>query len=820
MQRFYQYNVGVSAAFDLNLLPFYRIKGQEWPQLPGLQALVPPHRTARGREDDRLVIYLTFSGNEPLSASEYNQYAAQMAQQFYQTAGSVTSAIRSIAKTLNQSLVDRNLRTTGKGQYLIGRLILGVLHGSQLLVAQCGPTHVFHLSDTETRKVHDAQISGRGLGIGQATPLYFTKLDLNSGDQLVLCADLPSGWEAALLGKRLVSPEVLRRDLLTRTNDDLNAILIQVQAGKGNLSIQKMLPAPARSATVADRHMAGLGQSSRQVSVPPPAQAPARPSSQVESGRPASRFSRLLAGQEPDAEAGIPKPGTYPQNASIPGPESKQNSQDLPEQKPPRPVSRPTTTMASPAIQSGRFVTAHAASELPEIKRSSAQRQGFFRGLVKAIQGLRAGTRKITGSLEKFLPNLFPNPQEGEPVVGGSSLAFFAIAIPVIIVTVAGLVYNQYGRTAKYQQNYNLAFEQATLAQSQTGAADVRHAWEIALHYLDQADLYQVTQESINLRQQAQTAIDNLDGIVRLDFQPAIVGGLDHSVQISRMTATNTDLYLLDASRGSIMRAALGSQGYEIDTSFECGPGLYNAINVGKLIDIEALQMSNDYNARVMAIDASGNLLYCGFHMQPEAVTLSVPPLGWQGISAFTLDTDGKYMYVLDPPGNAVWVYRGTSGKFIDIPTMFFAQQVPQNMGTSIDIAANNSDLYLLFGDGHVTACPESHYEVVPLRCSDPVTFVDTRPDRQPTPLITDAIFNQITFAAAPDPMLYLLEPLTQAVYSFSSHSDSLELRGQFRTSIEQSNKLSNIPATATTISPNRYIFFSTSDQVFFAKMP
>ena len=128
--RFYQYNVGVTVAFDLNMFPFYRIKGQEWPTLPGLQAMEPPRRTARGRENDRLVIYLTFSGNDPFSSSEYNQTAAQMAKQFYQTAGSVTSAVRSVAESINQLLVDRNLRTTGKGQYIIGRMILGVLRGS------------------------------------------------------------------------------------------------------------------------------------------------------------------------------------------------------------------------------------------------------------------------------------------------------------------------------------------------------------------------------------------------------------------------------------------------------------------------------------------------------------------------------------------------------------------------------------------------------------------------------------------------------------------------------------------------------------------
>ena len=90
-------------------------------------------------------------------------------------------------------------------------------------------------------------------------------------------------------------------------------------------------------------------------------------------------------------------------------------------------------------------------------------------------------------------------------------------------------------------------------------------------------------------------------------------------------------------------------------------PGCMTPLPLAILIDIEALQMSNDYNARVMAIDASGTLLYCGFNMNPEAVPLSPPSLGWQGISAFTLDTDGKYLYVLDPPGERC---VGVPGRF------------------------------------------------------------------------------------------------------------------------------------------------------------
>jgi hypothetical protein len=850
----------VSAVFDLNLLPFYRIKGEEWPQLPGLLVMVPPRRTARGREDDRLVIYLTFSGNDPFSTSEYKQTAAQMARQFYQAAGSVTSAIRSIAETLNQSLVDRNLRTTGKGQYIIGRLILGVLRGSQFVFAQSGPTHVFHLSGEDTRQIHDVQISGRGLGIGLATPLYFAQLDLNPGDQLVLCADLPSGWEAALLGKRRISPDALRRELPSITGDDLNAVLVQAQVGKGNLNILGALPAPAPS-TAAPKHQPGsveqpakpapdvaapdhqldsvvvpvpayhpesrAGRDVEQATRPAHASAtfqdssstptPARPTSQVESERPASRFARLLARSETEVPAGTPKPETPSQNTETPVTASRPKVQNVPGQPVRRSGLVSKTLVSHPAAQTGRFVSSRSTGELPEIKRPPARRQGVYRRLANVIQGIRAGTQKISEGLRKFLPNLLPNSKENESEVGGSSLAFVAIAIPLIVVTIAGLVYTRYGRVTLYQENYNMALGQATQAAGQTDPAEVRRAWDSTLYYLDLADNYQVTQDSLNLRQVAQTALDNLDSIVRLDFRPAIVIGLDRTVQITRMVATNTDLYLLDASHGSVIRAALGSQGYEIDTGFECGPGQYGTITVGNLIDIEALQMSNDYNAHVMAIDASGTLLYCGFNMQPEAVPLSPPPLGWQGISAFSLDTDGKYLYVLDPTGNNIWAYQGVSGIFTDSPTMFFGQQVPQNMSASIDLAANNSDLYLLFDDGHVTACPASHFEGVPLRCADPVTFADNRPERQPGPKITDAIFNQISFAATPDPLLYLLEPLTRAIYYFSPRSDSLELRGQFRASVEQSNTLFTGSATAMTISPNRNIFFSVGYQVFYA---
>ena len=395
-------------------------------------------------------------------------------------------------------------------------------------------------------------------------------------------------------------------------------------------------------------------------------------------------------------------------------------------------------------------------------------------------------------------------------------MALFAIVVPVIIVAVAATVYIHYGRTAQYTQNYDMALAQAAQARGQTNPTDVRRAWDSTIYYLDLADKNLKTTNSTTLRQEAQAALDNLDGIIRLDFRPAIVTALSNTVQVTHMAASGSDLYLLDGARGNVIHASLNGQSYEVDTSFKCDPGQYGTTTVGALVDLQVLLMNNTYNASVLAMDGKGNLLYCG-QIDPVAVSLDPPQLGWRSVSAFSLDANGKNLYVLDPTGNAVWQYSGSSGLFTDLPVMFFGNQVPQNMNSAIDLAANDADLYMLFQDGHVTACPLTHYDVVPMRCSDPVTYVDTRPERQPGPKINDAIFTQMTFASAPDPSLYMLEPLTRAIYRFSPRNDSLELRGQFRAGVLQSNALFNGPATAVTISSNRDLFFSIGNQVYFS---
>jgi hypothetical protein len=837
----------VATDLDLNLLPLYRIQGQEIPHIPGLLTMMPPKRAARARKDERLLVYLILSDNTRFPSAEYSQIISRVTQRFYRTSGSLTSALRTATGELNQSLLNRNLHATGKGELIVGRLILGAMRGTQFLFTQCGPTHVFHLTGVETRQIHDEQIAGRGLGISQATPLYFAQVDLHAGDLLVLCPNLPKGWDTTLFGEKNTSIETLRRKLTSVSSDDLNAVLVQVQTGKGNLNILKgMQPAADKLAlaalAAAAEALKNTGKGipagiSRQASLPDIPQAaspisgippvsPVMPTSQVESGRPASHFARILSRENKSAPPASPSSSEVPaQRYATSAAPSGQQVQPAAAQSFQRPAAVPAGSALRPVRHTGRFVSPRPTSDLPEIKRpSSRHRQGIFGGLVRAIQGVRGGMQRISNSIKKFLPILLPNSGD-DSEVAGSSTVLFAIVIPVIIVAIATTVYIHDGRTAQYQQYYDMALAQASQARGQANPTEVRRTWDSTIYYLDLAEKNQKTQNSNDLRQEAQTALDNLDGILRLDFRPAIIGGLSRSVRVSHMAATDTDLYLLDASRGGVIRAFLTNLGYEVDTSFKCDPGehegeehdgQHDTIIVDALIDLEIMPLSNIYNARVLAMDGKGTLLYCGL-VDSVAVSPVPPQLGWRSISAFSLDSDGNNLYVLDPAANAVWQYTGSSGEFPDLPSLFFGNQVPQNMNTAIDLAANKADLYLLFQDGHVTSCPLTHYAVAPIRCNDPATFLDARPERRPGPKINDAIFTAMSFASAPDSSLYMLEPLTRAIYRFTPRSDTLELRGQFRASMEQSNTLFDGPATAMTISPNRYAFLSVGNQIFFA---
>ena len=70
----------MNSSLDLNLLALARQGGNVTSELADLYAVTPPRRAAHGRESDSLMIYLTVTGNSPLSPEAQSQLLEQLAQ--------------------------------------------------------------------------------------------------------------------------------------------------------------------------------------------------------------------------------------------------------------------------------------------------------------------------------------------------------------------------------------------------------------------------------------------------------------------------------------------------------------------------------------------------------------------------------------------------------------------------------------------------------------------------------------------------------------------------------------------------------------------
>lgn len=805
--------------FDLTLLSLYRINGQEWPQLPGLLALNPTKRPARGREQDRLVVYLTLVGNIMYSSSEYDQIVGQVAETFYSTAGSLTFALKSAVEALNTFLAERNMSTTGKGQYSIGALVLAALRNDLLYIVQCGPTHVFTMG-RDPRHYHDSQMAGKGLGLSQTTRMYFAQAKLNPGDRVLFCAALPPNWEKAVGEERHPSSlEATRRRLMAANDGNISAVLIQVSEGKGETNVVK--PTIAASVTP----------------VPPTAPQPAS-SAPARSGLPAAALSpkeQTLPSVAPAETPQSAQPVYIAQKKPAPPPVSSQSMQAaaLGQESAPRPIPvRPPVTIPPPQAKPESeyspepIVLKREEKTLftPEQKeRLRAATRQTARFLAKAIGHGRAAGQALRDRLEKFMPRLLPAEEDGHSpsFLGCSWPLFLAILLPTLVIVIGVNIYTYIGIPRQVQSYYQTAEEFRQKARAVADPQLQREYWKTVLEMLDTAEDYTPpTGPARQLRDEAQAELDVLNRVTRVDFQLAFSTPLSRNLQVSRLSASDTDVYLLDFASGAVRRGVFNGKGFDLDSTFQCGPGEYDGIRVSALLDIIALPRTISSGATLLGVDASGNLLYCIPGKKPRASFLQIPETGWKRITAVAYDANN--LYILDAAGSAVWVYFGTvDAQFPNKPYYFFESQIPLAMQQAVGLAVNGDDLYLLFNnpetrDGYMTTCTLSRLSAAPTRCNDPAIFVETRPGYQGGNLLADGKFSQIAFSSPPDPSVVLLQPFTQEVFKFSARA--LELQ---KILSDQPNKQNPLPegsvVTAMAFSPNKSLFLFVGGELYVA---
>jgi hypothetical protein len=613
--------------------------------------------------------------------------------------------------------------------------------------------------------------------------------------------------------------EKLHRQLLNQAGPDLTAVLFKVQPGQGQLHLlQPVTGAPSSQAPV-ERTKTDSGAGGTESE--PPAQAAqsraAYPDPPLDSAPSIpNEWGTPTTEEVPPDQDLLASPLNYASAEGV----LLHEAQVTPAVLDPQPHDQAVITtetialdqpeVSSPPVSPARSVQ-EAAVQKPR-KRSSIVGKRFVALLTSVLIALGRIVvriwRNFTNSLRMLLARMLPG--EGLLTLPSSVMAFIAISVPLVVVAIALVVYTQRGLTAQHQAYLDRALFAANQAAQIEDPNEARLAWKEVLKTLETAESYNITDESAAVHNQAQSALDQLDGVTRVSFQRALTSPLPDVVTVSRLVASKDDLYMLNSDDGTIKRAWLTGRGYEQDVTFRCGPGIYGSFIVGPLVDLAILPKGNEFDATVLAMDKNGNLIYCIPSKPPISAPLAPPDSNWG--EPMALKFDAGSLYILDPQTNAVWIYRGDNSLFQERPDFFFADQVP-SLQDVIDLAIDRQDLYLIHTDGHITLCMYSNFQEAPTRCTDPALFTDTRPGRQEGPQIAEALFSQILFTPPPDPSIYLLDPFTQAIYHFSVR---LTLQNQFRSG----TTLPEEHATAFTISPNRTAFIAVGNEVFYATLP
>jgi hypothetical protein len=836
--------------FDLNLIPLNYVDGKEQPEMPELYGALAPRGAARGRAQEQLVLNLVMLGSSPLSAIGLRQLLVRLSQVYFKTPGSVTAAQRVVADSVNNYLLERNLHSASTGRQAIGSLNLAVVRNQTLYLAQSGSAQAFLISPQLVQQFSDPQMASRGLGLTSNTAIRYYQGELTEASYLVLSANAPAVWsKTTLAGSSSGGLEALRRRLLDQSLPNLSAVLVQVKTGKGRV-IQPSAPSspaatsqplhapePYRPEPVQPSSTPPVNLEPQQAPVAPPITAEPPASLPVTSiptqvGQTAAPTSPASIERTPPSDVQATSPAEPPTHSTpVRQPEiTRSTSAETAMAAAPtvpqaaKRTTRPTRSGSAfffnrkPKVAAGKEATAPAPTQATALPQENKPRRSstFLRGVSAFLSSARALNQRISQGLQTAVTRLLPGNNTALPGLSNTAMIFIAVAVPVVVVAVAMVVYFDKGRSEYYRVYFTQAQLSANQAVQMKDVESARTIWKGTLAQLDKAENYQKTTESQALRQQAWNTLDKLDGLERLDFKQITSTELGKGVNITRIVAFGSELYLLDASKGRILYFVQTSHGYEVDTTFSCGPGGQSGDGrVGPLVDMVAMPVNNKFKASLAAVDAAGNLMYCMPGGTPIAFPLVAPDINWGQVTAMKLDSN--ILYVLDPKTNSIYYYElNVDNDYRDPPKKLFEN--PPDITNGIDIAINSNEIYILHDDGTLTDCTVNNPLIAPTRCTYPAVFVEFRKDRAPNPTtFAGTRFTQILYTPPPGPSLYILDANAATIYHFSV---TLNLQRLLGAGSQLVLSQSSPTATAFTINKNRTAFLAWGNRVYYAYVP
>lgn len=822
--------------FDLFVLPLQLIRGHEETHMPQLAAVDAPKRSDRSRSSDRFLILISLIKGKPLSTEEYSQLSSDAAATYYSSRGSITSGLRAAAEGLNAALLNMNQKATFETQPRLAAVNLAAIRGSDLYLAHAGTTRTFVLSKEGVEEFSEFEGGSRGIGVSRSTPIRYYQTSLQNADLVLFTQNPPAGWnKASLADASKQTLDHLRRRLLDQAGFDIQAALIQVRQGKGDIHRLKPRTLFAASGSPLPpelEHAPETAASEVHPSPEPPQPEPveyqdnipvydALPDISAEPiEEPVETGSHVPDNIVPAPEPEIPQEELLEPEAEVVQPLNPAVESAAPSwttSRPRRPVSPVVEPAGEPELPADAWQddlagqAEETGEEEPQEAEEPVRNDTWKQSLREKWLQVRSRSAEQGASGGGLLSRIFAPDQESR--LSTRNMLFIAIVVPLIVVAIGATVYFRLGRTERHQAYLLQAAQQAEIARNTEGPRLQRQAWNQALSLLEQAENYGKTSESRQLRQEIEATLDTMEGITRSLFQPILVQQTE-GVNITRMVANMNEVYALDASLNRVLRLELSGNTYTLDESFNCSSGTHDVRIVSDLVDIISLPVNSPFGATVLAVDKTGNLMYCIPGEPPVVTSLAPPDNNWG--QPVDVDLGGTNLFILDILKDTMLSYRGTNQAFDQNPNWFFDDEKPE-LANLTAISAYGNDVYMLHADGSMSMCTYRLGRDDTTKCND-VSYFDERPGAEPEPRVMEGThFIQMLSTEPPQSSLFILDADTPAIYQFSLRLTFIK---QIRPLSNDDYSVPQVPATAFVVTPGRNILLAFGDILYKGFLP
>ena len=755
--------------FDINILPMNLSEGRNIGDLSGLFVFTAPPKAGNNRQNEILFI-LFYVDNIQISNSRMKQWAVLLSDTYYASRGSFTMGMSTAVKKLS-SFMEKDTQ----GQIMPTIFMnAAVLRERTLMIAHAGPVHSTIISSDKVQNFNNESCLPIQL---KNNELSFFTADVHSEDIILLCPNVPTDWtNSAILEVTGDSPLNAIRFLLDRSGGNLQAAVIQLKRGKGQITI--------RSKTAITANVEFENTSNKPVS-----NIITRPLTEITSEE-KPLFRKRSAAEIFYSESSAPKG----------------KSEDT--------IQKDSEPESTEQID-GKSLTGEqqlpGAEDLPyDFSESDSTEK--IDDPIKRKPKSGGITRKQKSSSGRKTENKFNFKRFAIILLCG-------MLIPIIVVSVLFFIYSGRSKDQLHREYLSYAIAAAQKALIADTAKSQEMLWKESLDYTDKALSYDFSPAANDLRKEAINKLDKINGGISTVYSYANTNKLPQGLNITEIASSGQYTYALDATSGSVMRFVASGNGVSLDNSFSCTPGTFpelgseeksSSVHVGALVDFTLLPSGNPHSFVLAGIDKDANVLYCSGFKSNQAGKLRKPETGKFEIKSVAFSNNS--MYILDPQASAVWEFLfSSSDGFAYEPSNYYGSYSPY-LSDVVDFTMYKEFSFFLRDNGTLLVCDYTGYRPV---CSN-ITEVWS-PDRNAYLNLENHDFRKIILNASPDNSIYIMDAKLQSVLNLSTKTNYIRYIVPNRTTEEISRYSS---ATAFGITGQNRLLWGYRNDLYIANMP